>query len=199
VPETGVESGRARFCQPRGRRGRRGRVPHLSKMTRNVMHYLASLGRRAFVYQVGHVVLRRRGRRLATEAGLEVDAQETRVRRGEEVEARISISAPRAIGDLKVGVRCTELYDEDVSEDTGGTSSTRMPSTRRKTFEAIAYETWVPVDAVPGEQSARIAIPEDAPFSYAGDCLSFKWEVVAREVRRHAVDAEATGELRVLP
>jgi hypothetical protein len=165
-------------------------------MTRNVVHYLASLWRRAFVYQVGRVVLGRRRRRLAAAAGLEVGAQVTPVRRGQEVEARVSISAPRAIGDLKIGIRCTELYDEEVSEDTG---STGMSSTRRKTYDAVAHETWVPVDAVPGELSARIAIPEDAPFSYAGDCLSFKWEVVAREIRRHAVDVEATHELQVLP
>jgi hypothetical protein len=154
------------------------------------------------VYQVGRVVLRRRRRGLAAAAGLEIDAQETPVRRGEEVEARVSIFASRAIGDLKVGVRCTELYDEEVTDDTGSSSTIRMPmnsSTRRKTFEAVAYETWVPVAAVSGEQSARVAIPEDAPFSYAGDCLSFKWEVVAREVRRHAVDAEATHGLQVMP
>jgi hypothetical protein len=162
---------------------------------------LVGLGAAAFglVFYGGRVVLPRRRRGLAAKAGLKVDAQETPVRRGQEVEARISVSAPRAIGDLKLGVRCTELYDEEVSDDTGSTSTIRMPSTRRKTSEAVAYETWVPVDAVPGKQSARIAIPEEAPFSYAGDCLSFKWEVVAREARRHAVDAEATHELQVLP
>jgi hypothetical protein len=169
-------------------------------MTRSVTHYLASLGRRTFLYQVGSVVLRRRRRGLASAGSLEAGAQKTPVRRGEEVEARVSIFASRAIGDLKVGVRCTELYDEDVTDDTGSSSTMPMrSSTRRKTFEAVAYETWVPVEAVSGEQSARVAIPEDAPFSYAGDCLSFKWEVVAREVRRHAVDAEATHELQVMP
>ena len=121
------------------------------------------------------------------------------MRRGEEVEARVSISATREIGGLKVGVRCTELYDEEVSDDTDSSSSIRMPSNRRKTSRAIAYETWVPVEAALGEQSARIPIPEEAPFSYDGDCLSFEWELVAREVRRHAVDAEATHELQVLP
>ena len=62
---------------------------------------LAAAG--VFVYQSSRVVLRRRRRGLAAKAGLEVDAQETPVRRGEEVEARISISASRTIGDLKVG------------------------------------------------------------------------------------------------
>jgi hypothetical protein len=162
---------------------------------------LVGLGAAAFglVFYGSRAVLPRRRRRLAAKAGLEVDAPETSVRRGDEVEAHISISAPREVGDLKVGVRCTELYDEEVDDDTGSSSSVRIPSTRRKTSRAVAYETWVPVDAVPGEQSARIAIPEEAPFSYAGDCLSFKWEVVAREARRHAVDAEATHELQVLP
>ena len=153
----------------------------------------------AFVYQSSRVVLRRRRRRAAAAAGLTVDALQTAVRRGEEVEARVSIAATREIGGLKVGVRCTELYDEEVSDDTGSTSSVRMPSHRRKTSRAVAHETWVPLEAALGEQTARIPIPEEAPFSYAGDCLSFEWEVVVREARRHAVDAEATHELQVLP
>jgi hypothetical protein len=75
-----------------------------------------------------------------------------------------------------VGVVCTEYYDEldtdrDYTDDTTSTS--------RLTRDDVAHETWSPVETVSGVQSVRFTIPPDAPFSYRGECLSFKWELVA--------------------
>ena len=48
-------------------------------------------------------------------------------------------------------------------------------------------------------QSVRLAIPADAPFSYEGTCLSFKWELVARGHKSRGLDAQARSDLSVLP
>ena len=123
--------------------------------------------------------------------GLQVDAGVHGVRRGEEVEALVTISSPKGLGDLEVGLVCTEYYDEETTDSDGDTS--------RATAEAIAHEDWLPVEELTGVQSVRLAIPADAPFSYEGTCLSFKWELVARGHRSRGLDAQARSDLSVLP
>jgi hypothetical protein len=126
--------------------------------------------------------------------GLQVGAREQEARRGEEVEAFVTILRARRMGDVEVGLVCTEFYDEqDTFTDDHGTH------TSRATVEEIAYEAWRPVESARGEQSVQFTIPPEAPFSYAGDCLSFKWEVVARERRKHGLDRLARREISVLP
>lgn len=123
--------------------------------------------------------------------GLQVDAGVHGARRGEEVEALVTISSPKGLGDLEVGLVCTEYYDEETTDSDGDTS--------RSTAEAIAYEDWLPAEEVTGVQSVRLAIPAEAPFSYEGTCLSFKWELVARGHRSRGLDAQARSDLSVLP
>ena len=123
--------------------------------------------------------------------GLQVDGGEHGVRRGEEVEALVTISNPEGLGDLSAGLVCTEYYDEESTDHEGHTS--------RATVEATAYEDWQPVEEVTGVQSVRLAIPADAPFSYEGACLSFKWELVARGHKSRGLDAQARSDLSVLP
>jgi hypothetical protein len=94
---------------------------------------------------------------------------------------------------VEVGLVCTEYY-RAVSSGSEPGDSTQV------TYDAIAYQTWVPVDAALGVHSVRFAIPQDAPFSYHGEvALSFKWEVIARGHRGRGFDARATRELSVLP
>ena len=127
--------------------------------------------------------------------GLEVAASDPEVRRGEEVEALVTISNARKLADVEVGVVCTEYYDElDTDNDTDD-----MSSTSRLTSDDLAHETWSPVEAVSGVQSVRFTIPPDAPFSYRGECLSFKWELVARGRRSRGLDRQARSEFSVLP
>jgi hypothetical protein len=130
-------------------------------------------------------------RRMAR--GLQVGASDEEVRRGEEVEALVTLSSAEGLGDVEVGLVCTEYYarySEGVGpDDSGG----------RATTYAIAHEAWLPVESAPGVQSVRLTIPTEAPFSYEGDCLSFRWEVVARGRRRRRLDAQARREISVLP
>jgi hypothetical protein len=152
------------------------------------MNFGFSLGKGREVHPVE--ALRRRLTR-----GLEVAAGERVVRRGGEVEALVTISSPSKLGDVEVGVVCTEYYDEeDTTSNPDGTTSTG-----RSTSDDIAQESWSPVESVSGVQSVRFTIPQDAPFSYSGECLSFKWEVVARGHRSRRLDAQARSEFSVLP
>ena len=123
--------------------------------------------------------------------GLQVDAGVQGVRRGEEVEALVTIASAKGLGDLEVGLVCTEFYDEETTDSDGDTS--------RSTAEEIAYEDWLQVEELTGVQSVRLAIPADAPFSYEGTCLSFKWELVARGHKSRGLDAQARSDLSVLP
>lgn len=135
-----------------------------------------------------HVDFLRRG--LTT--GLEVGARERFVRRGDQVEAVVTISQPRGLGRLDVGLVCTESYDyEHTWTDRHGTH------TSRETAHEVAHEAWQAVESGVGEQSFRFLVPPDAPFSYNGECLSFKWEVVAVGRRRRRLDAQARAELSV--
>jgi hypothetical protein len=42
-------------------------------------------------------------------------------------------------------------------------------------------------------------VPAEAPFSYDGELLCFRWELVARGRRKHRLDAQARQEVSVLP
>jgi hypothetical protein len=145
-----------------------------------------------FGVHLSRALLRRRGRRLAGELGLQVGVSGKRARRGGEVEALVTISSTKGLGDVDVGLVCTESYDEEETDSEG-------KGTYRRTSHAVAHESWVPVESLAGVQSARLTIPAEAPFSYAGSCLSFKWEVAARGRRAGHVDAQARSEISVLP
>jgi hypothetical protein len=110
------------------------------------------------------------------------------VRRGEQVEALVTITGPHGLGDVAVGLVCTEYYDfEQTRTDKDGAH------TSRETAEATAHETWQPVESTPGIQSIRLTIPPEAPFSYKGDCLFFKRRSLGRPTADPAVIRVPTG------
>jgi hypothetical protein len=122
---------------------------------------------------------------------LQVGAAAQEVHRGGEVEALVTISNTRGLSNVEVGLVCTEYYarESEGFDDAGGRAITY----------AIAHADWLPVDCTPGAQSVRLTIPTEAPFSYEGDCLSFRWEIVARGRRRRWLDAQASHDISVLP
>jgi hypothetical protein len=132
--------------------------------------------------------LRRRGH------GLEVGVTNPETCRGEEVDALVTVSSIEGLGEIEAGLVCTEYYAEEV-----GTHNQYGSSPSTVTSEAIAHEEWLPIESAPGVHSVRLPIPLDAPFSYEGNCLSFKWEVVARGRRKRRLDAQAKHELSVAP
>jgi hypothetical protein len=120
--------------------------------------------------------------------GLEVRVEQPEARRGGDVRAVVVVTEPGDLGDLEVGLVCREFYDETVST---------ADSSSRETLDAVEYEAWQPMQCVRGEHGVTLTIPEQAPYSYAGDCLSFRWEVVARGRKRMALDAQASQEIAV--
>ena len=147
-----------------------------------------------FRFSVGKIhpvdILRRRLTR-----GLQVATGDQPARRGGEVEALVTISNAGKLGDLEVGVVCTEYYDEqETTREANGATSVS-----RSTSDEVVHESWSQVESVLGQLGLRFTIPADAPFSYSGECLSFKWEVVARGRRSGRLDAQARSEFSVLP
>jgi hypothetical protein len=127
-------------------------------------------------------------------SGLEVGVGKEEVRRGHEVDALVTISSLRGLQAVEVGLVCTEYYKGWVSS---GSEPGEMTTA---TYDAIAHETWLPVDAALGVQRVPFTVPRDAPFSYHGEvALSFKWAFVARGRRGRGLDARATCEISVLP
>jgi hypothetical protein len=138
-------------------------------------------------YQGVQALFAWRRRRMGGALGLRVEADAPTVRRGDEFEAVVTIPSTEGLDRVEVGVVCTELYEVQDEDNFS------------RTFEAVAHETWLPVELVAGAQSVRLAIPQDAPFSYEGSCLSFKWELGGRGRRPHGLDAQANAILAVLP
>ncbi len=99
--------------------------------------------------------------------------------------------SPGKLGRVEVGLVCTEAYAVRTTDADGDSS--------RGTSWATAYEAWTPVDMVAGTRTVRLSVPADGPFSYSGVTLSFKWEVVARGVRKRRIDARSTVDLEVRP
>ncbi len=136
-------------------------------------------------------VARRYRRRLRPRSDTVEIAASGPVRRGENVDVTITISDGAHTGvRLKVGVLCLERYD--VEESTKN-------STRRVTREDFAHEEWREVSASEAQQGLSFAVPAEAPYSYAGSCLSFEWHAEALEIARLRPDAVASCSFEVRP
>lgn len=130
-------------------------------------------------------------RRRRTRGVLQVDAREREVRRGGELEARVTIASSGGLEEVEVGLVCTEFYACELRGSDGRRS--------RGTSSANAHEAWRAVEGAPGLHSVRLTVPAEAPFSYEGELLCFTWEVVARGRRKRRLDAQARHEISVLP
>ena len=63
----------------------------------------------------------------------------------------------------------------------------------------MAYEAWQPVECITGTQTVDLHVPADVPFTYDGEILRYRWEVVARGDRKRKLDARAGHDIVVLP
>jgi hypothetical protein len=113
------------------------------------------------------------------------------VRRGGSIDIRVEVANPdKMTGRLEFGLVCTEFYDV---ETTGGRGN-RSRSTR----QVDAHKDWRPFTGGP-TQSERFVIPDDAPFSYRGDCVSYVWRAAARLPKRMRFDRSENVPLLVRP
>ena len=131
----------------------------------------------------------RLGRRIPG-VSLAVDRDETR--RGETLTA--TIDHAHAADQLEVGLVCVERYDLQVNAQTRAGMIVM-----RETNEDAAFEHWEPVHTAAGEQVVTLEIPQDAPYSYEGDCVSYAWRVSARQVRRLLTDPRIDHPVWVSP
>lgn len=122
--------------------------------------------------------------------GLQVRIEAQEVRRGEELEVFVTVSGSRRPEDLHVGLVCTEYFAVEMTTSSGSSQGTSWDT---------AYKSWVPVQATPGVHTRRIPVPPGVPFSYEGELLCFRWEVVARGTHKRRFDARATAPISVLP
>lgn len=156
----------------------------------------ATFGVLALIFLVGMWLLARRFR-PAPAGHFEVLAQSLELRRGEELEADLTIHYPEDVGErLEVGLVCVERYDRPVSR--------RIPEgetrVERGIGEDVAYEAWLPAWRTEEDQVFRFRIPRDAPYSHEGECLSFAWRVTGREPDRVAEeDAVSDDPIWVFP
>jgi hypothetical protein len=123
-----------------------------------------------------------------------VSANPTDLRRGDKVNVQLGITdVDKLQGRVKVGLVCTELYDErKVNYTQNG------QTTRRVVSKATAYEKW---NTAAGNRSESFTfeIPADGPFSHEGAVLTLEWHVTARLPIEHGRDPTSDQPIWVAP
>lgn len=122
---------------------------------------------------------------------LSISAADGEVCRGDEVEAELTVASAEGLTALEVGLVCTEYY---AAQAPGGGSGPV-----RGTSSVVTFETWQPVECVAGRQKVRLTVPHDAPFSYEGEVLAYRWQVALRSERGYGRGAQARRHIVVLP
>ena len=109
------------------------------------------------------------------------------VRRGDTLD--VTVKAEAGAGGLEAGLVCTETFPVFVVRG-------RLSRSGHEFEDEVAYEQWLAVGTL--EQIVALSVPVDAPYSYDGENLKFKWRVGVRQ-RKRGFDAVRTREIRVLP
>jgi hypothetical protein len=125
----------------------------------------------------------------------QVSANPIELRRGDKVNVELQVTDPDKIeGELKVGLVCTELYDErHVSYNQNG------ETTHRAVARVAAYEKWHTAAHGSRSQSFTFEIPPDGPFSHEGAVVTLEWQVTAKEAIKHGRDPTADQPIWVAP
>lgn len=114
------------------------------------------------------------------------------VRRGDRLEVTVKVDSPDGEGPLEVGLVCVETYTTFSPQLKAGGSTEAVE-------DDVAYEGWVPADPIRSDQTVALEVPADAPFSYDGRYLKFRWRVAVRRRRERGLDATRTRDIKVLP
>ena len=122
---------------------------------------------------VGALAIAERGRpsRSARLRGITLQLVGEAFRRGDAVS--VTLTGRRSSGGrLEVGIACDERFEQEV------------PDAPAKTMmETVAHEDWQAVPDSAREHTLDFTLPDDAPYSYEGDAVSFAWRVSVREAR----------------
>ena len=137
-----------------------------------------------FAFILVRKVMPRRAKHLA------VAVQQPKVRRGEDVVARLEVLNPGKItGQVDLSLRCTALYEVAISQNGSRTAQTREHTVHEQTFALNGS----------GPQEFRFGVPADGPFSYEGTTFSMVWRVVARDTQPRRTDRTLEEPVEVLP
>lgn len=123
---------------------------------------------------------------------VELTPVESELSRGETIHTRLRIVDPaKMAANTEVGLVCMEYYDALVSSGKG--------TTQRTTHEAVAWQSWRPVDMAQPVQEFAFEVPAHLPFSHEGKAISFAWRLSAREDRRARRDPRTDEPIWVDP
>jgi hypothetical protein len=122
-------------------------------------------------------------------AALAVDGEA--FRRGDELTVTLSRTTD---APLEVGLACDERVDTEARVFVRGASVVR-----RQTAEEAIHEQWQSAGAGAGDRTFTFRVPDDAPYSYEGACVSWGWRVSARAARRLRKDARVDSPIWVDP
>ena len=119
--------------------------------------------------------------------GLRLSPASPEPRRGEELTVTVSGRIPDG-ARLELGLICEERADTEIHTQT---------AIVRETAKTTVVEEWLPVGA--GDPGCTFHVPEEAPYSYEGECVSFAWRVAARAPRAGRPDARLEEPIWVEP
>jgi hypothetical protein len=148
-------------------------------------HRVATVGRRVSFETVAKRALGLIQRGAARK--LDVVPAAEQVRRGDTLD--VTVKADAGIEGLEAGLICTETFPVFVVRG-------KVTHSGHEFEDEVAFEHWLPVE--PLQQTVALSVPVDAPYSYDGENLKFKWRVAVRQPRR-GLDAVRTREIWVLP
>jgi hypothetical protein len=112
--------------------------------------------------------------------GVTLTLSNSDVRRGADIDLRAEVAKPdKMLARLEFGLVCTEYYDVETTDGRGNRS--------RTTKQVDTHVDWRPFTGGPA-QTERFHIPDDGPFSYRGNCLSYGWRASARLPKRLRFD-----------
>jgi hypothetical protein len=122
---------------------------------------------------VGALAVAERGRpkRSARLRGVKLQVAGETFRRGNDVSVTFTGRGSSG-GQLEVGIACDERFEQEVPDTPAA-----------MIVEAIAHEDWQAVPDGGRNQTLDFTLPDDAPYSYEGDAVSFAWRVSVREAR----------------
>lgn len=112
-------------------------------------------------------------------------------RRGDELTVTLTRTGDQP---LEVGLACDERVDTEVRVFVRGAIVVR-----RQTGEEAIHEQWQHARPGAGEQTFTLRVPDEAPYSYEGACVSWGWRVSARAARRLRKDARLDTPIWVEP
>jgi hypothetical protein len=122
---------------------------------------------------VGAFAIAERGRpnRSARLRGVTLQVAGEAFRRGDAVSVTLNGRGSSG-GRLEVGIACDERFEQEVPD-----------APARTMMETIAHEDWQAVPDSMREHTLDFTLPDDAPYSYEGDAVSFAWRVSVRVAR----------------